>query len=126
MEFDSSIFKPYDIRGNISDQITPDIAYRIGNALVAFLEPTTIVVGCGVGRSVVELKDAVVGGIIDAGYRGEIHILLWNLSQEPIQLRRGERIAQLLILPVATPSVREVTTLDQTQRGVKGFGSTGK
>jgi len=67
MEFDTSIFKPYDIRGNVSDQITPDIAYRIGNALVVFLKPTTIAVGCGVGRSIGELRDAIVGGIIDAG-----------------------------------------------------------
>ncbi len=66
------------------------------------------------------------GGIIDAGYRGEIHILLWNLSADPIQLHRGERIAQLLIFPVATPAVVEVTSLDETQRGLKGFGSSGK
>lgn len=66
------------------------------------------------------------GGVIDAGYRGEIHIVLWNISTEQIQVRRGERIAQLLILPVATPAVREVNTLDETARGAKGFGSTGK
>jgi dUTP pyrophosphatase len=66
------------------------------------------------------------GGIIDAGYRGEIMICLWNISGEPIQLKRGERIAQLLILPIATPAVVEVAKLDDTQRGVGGFGSTGK
>lgn len=66
------------------------------------------------------------GGIIDAGYRGEIHIVLWNISQEPVQLKRGERIAQLLIIPVATPAVQEVDTLDETLRGTKGFGSSGK
>jgi dUTP pyrophosphatase len=66
------------------------------------------------------------GGVIDAGYRGEIHIVLWNISQDPIQLKQGERIAQLLILPIATPSVQEVKTLDETSRGVRGFGSSGK
>jgi dUTP pyrophosphatase len=66
------------------------------------------------------------GGIIDAGYRGEIMICLWNISGEPIQLKRGERIAQLLILPIATPAVVEVAKLDDTQRGAGGFGSTGK
>ena len=66
------------------------------------------------------------GGVIDAGYRGEIHILLWNISNEPIQLRSGERIAQLLILPIATPAVQEVSVLDETHRGLNGFGSTGK
>jgi dUTP pyrophosphatase len=66
------------------------------------------------------------GGIIDAGYRGEIHIVFWNISKDPVQLKRGERIAQLLILPMATPQVVEVTHLDETQRGQKGFGSTGR
>jgi len=66
------------------------------------------------------------GGIIDAGYRGEIQVVLWNLSSEEIRINKGERIAQLLILPIATPAVSEVLALDQTQRGDKGFGSTGK
>ena len=66
------------------------------------------------------------GGIIDAGYRGEIHIVLWNISREPVQLKAGERIAQLLILPIATPAVVEVASLDETARGAKGFGSSGK
>lgn len=66
------------------------------------------------------------GGVIDAGYRGEIHICLWNISGEAIQLKKGERIAQLLIIPIATPAVREVQSLDETQRGTRGFGSTGK
>jgi dUTP pyrophosphatase len=66
------------------------------------------------------------GGVIDAGYRGEIHIVLWNISGTEIRLNRGERIAQLLILPIATPAVREVRELDQTARGTKGFGSSGK
>jgi dUTP pyrophosphatase len=66
------------------------------------------------------------GGIIDAGYRGEVHIVLWNLSNEKISLQRGDRIAQLLIIPVATPAVREVSSLDETARGKKGFGSSGR
>ena len=65
------------------------------------------------------------GGVIDAGYRGEIQIVLWNISPVPVQLKRGERIAQLLILPIATPAVVEVSTLDETERGLGGFGSTG-
>lgn len=66
------------------------------------------------------------GGVIDAGYRGEIQIVLWNLTSEAIHLKKGERIAQLLIYPIATPAVREVTQLDATSRGERGFGSTGK
>ncbi len=67
----------------------------------------------------------VAGGIIDAGYRGEIKIIIRNLTNEEIKLSKGERIAQLLLIPIATPSVLEVKDLDQTVRGSGGFGSTG-
>lgn len=66
------------------------------------------------------------GGVIDAGYRGELKVLLWNLSGQPQTLARGERVGQLLILPMAAPSVREAESLDQTARGANGFGSTGQ
>lgn len=67
------------------------------------------------------------GGVIDAGYRGELHIVLWNISNEPVSLKAGERIAQLLIFPIATPAVKEVKEFDhETARGTKGFGSSGK
>ena len=66
-----------------------------------------------------------LGGIIDAGYRGEIQVLIRNLSTEACLLRAGDRIAQMLILPIATPQVQEVSELDDTTRGTGGFGSTG-
>ncbi len=65
------------------------------------------------------------GGIIDAGYRGEIKVIVRNLTVEEMRFQKGERIAQLLILPIATPKVEEVNDLDQTKRGSGGFGSTG-
>jgi dUTP pyrophosphatase len=68
----------------------------------------------------------VAGGVIDAGYRGEIHIVLWNLSASEVRIARGERIAQILIVAIATPAVREVAKLDDTARGGKGFGSSGR
>lgn len=70
------------------------------------------------------LKSA--GGIVDSGYRGEVHIILWNISNDAIQIKRGERIAQLMIVPIRTPKVKEVTRLNETARGSKGFGSSGK
>jgi dUTP pyrophosphatase len=66
------------------------------------------------------------GGIIDAGYRGEIQVVLWNLSREEALVKKGERLAQMLILPIATPAVLEVKELGQTSRGEGGFGSTGR
>ena len=66
------------------------------------------------------------GGIIDAGYRGEIHIVLRNLTAEPVRLEAGDRVAQLLILPVALPVIQEVAELSETSRASGGFGSTGR
>jgi len=53
-------------------------------------------------------------------------VLAWNLSNGPIALKRGDRIAQLLIVPIATPAPVETDDLGETKRGVGGFGSTGR
>ena len=65
-------------------------------------------------------------GTIDAGYRGELKVLLINLGQDAVEIRHGQRIAQLLLLPVALVDVREVDRMDTTARGSGGFGSTGR
>ena len=65
-------------------------------------------------------------GTIDSDYRGEVGVILVNLGQEPFVIRRGERIAQMVIAPVAKVAVFEVPDLDETERGTGGFGSTGR
>ncbi len=65
-------------------------------------------------------------GTIDADYRGEVKVILINHGQEPFVVRRGERIAQLVIAPVVQASWTEVESLDETARGAGGFGSTGR
>jgi dUTP pyrophosphatase len=64
-------------------------------------------------------------GTIDADYRGEVKVLLINLGQAAFEIRRGERIAQMVIAPVTRGRWREVAELDETGRGAGGFGSTG-
>ena len=64
-------------------------------------------------------------GTIDADYRGEIQVLLVNLGAESVSITRGMRIAQLVIAPVSHAQLREVASLDETPRGMGGFGSTG-
>ncbi|MBI2714075.1 MAG: dUTP diphosphatase [Rhizobiales bacterium] len=64
-------------------------------------------------------------GTIDADYRGEIQVLLVNLGGESASIARGMRIAQLVIAPVIHAQLREVASLDETSRGIGGFGSTG-
>ena len=67
-----------------------------------------------------------VGGVIDAGYRGQVHIVLFNISSTPVSIQAGDRIAQLMILPMIAPMPLEVQELDETSRGDKGFGSSGR
>jgi dUTP diphosphatase len=66
------------------------------------------------------------GGVIDAGYRGELGVVVWNLSREPQPVKKGERAAQMLIIPIATPAPVERDDLGDTLRGAGGFGSTGR
>ncbi|MGE3303592.1 MAG: dUTP diphosphatase [Hyphomonadaceae bacterium] len=65
-------------------------------------------------------------GTIDADYRGELKVILINHGQEPFVIRRGERIAQLVVAPVTRAEWVEVDALDETARGDGGFGSTGR
>ena len=65
-------------------------------------------------------------GTIDADYRGEVKVILANLGSEPVAIRRGERIAQLVPAPVQRARFEEMAELDQTARGQGGFGSTGR
>jgi dUTP pyrophosphatase len=65
-------------------------------------------------------------GTIDADYRGEVKVILVNLGDEPFAIRRGDRIAQLVVAPVAAAEFEEMETLDETVRGGQGFGSTGR
>lgn len=64
-------------------------------------------------------------GTVDADYRGEVKVLMINLGQEPFTVKRGERIAQMVVAPVTQIAWQPVEDLDETARGVGGFGSTG-
>ena len=65
-------------------------------------------------------------GVIDSDYRGEIGVGLVNLGDSPYTVRPGDRIAQLMVVPVVQPTVTVAEDLDETDRGAGGFGSTGR
>ena len=65
-------------------------------------------------------------GTIDADYRGEVQVLLVNLGREPYTVRRGDRIAQLVLSPVVRASIETAAELTETARGAGGFGHTGR
>ncbi len=66
-----------------------------------------------------------LAGVIDAGYRGEVQVVLINLGAAPFAVRKGAKIAQLLVQPITAVAVVEADRLDDTSRGQGGFGSTG-
>ncbi|TNE37957.1 MAG: dUTP diphosphatase [Alphaproteobacteria bacterium] len=80
-------------------------------------------------RSGLALKNGITlpnsPGTVDADYRGEVGIILLNAGTEPFTIRRGDRIAQMVIAPVTKGEWVEMESLDQTARGEGGFGSTG-
>ena len=81
-------------------------------------------------RSGLALKNSIgclnSPGTIDAGYRGEVGVILFNFGKEDFIIRRGDRIAQMVFAKLPETELVEVTTLSSTDRGIGGFGSTGK
>lgn len=78
--------------------------------------------GLGVKHGIVPANGI---GVIDSDYRGEVHVCLRNNGNEPFTVARGDRIAQLIFLPILTADFEVVEELEQTDRGAGGFGSTG-
>ncbi|AWM78649.1 dUTP diphosphatase [Phenylobacterium parvum] len=107
------------LRPGARTAVPTGLAFALPNGFEAQVRP----------RSGLALKSGVTvanaPGTIDADYRGELKVLLVNLGEEDFVIRRGDRIAQLVIAPVVQAAWREVDALDATDRGAGGFGSTG-
>ena len=77
-------------------------------------------------KSGISLKGVhLLAGVVDAGYRGEVRVVMANVGREPFIVKAGMKIAQMLIQPVEAPTIVEADDLDDTSRGEGGFGSTG-
>lgn len=104
-----------------------------GRALVptgiAVALPSAESVGLVFARSGLAVKKGLAlsngVGVIDSDYTGEIRVGLVNLGADSYTIQPGERIAQLVVMPVCLPELREVSDLEETERGRGGFGSTG-
>lgn len=78
-------------------------------------------------KSGLNVKHGILGeGVIDAGYTGSVRVKLYNHSGERYYIQRGDKITQLVILPVILPDLEQVEMLEDTDRGANGFGSTGR
>lgn len=97
---------------------------------VAIALPDEYTVGLIFARSGLGVKHGIAPanavGVIDSDYRGEIMVGLCNSGSEPYVLSPGERFAQLVIMPVCNAELKETENLGETERGISGFGSTGK
>ena len=118
-----------DVRANIP---APIVLKPLGRAIV----PTGLFIEIPVGyevqvrpRSGLAAKKGITvlnaPGTIDAGYRGEIGVVLANFGQEPFSVRKGDRIAQMVVAPVTAVEIAETDSIEETDRGDGGFGSTG-
>lgn len=109
-------------------RIGPGQRVSVGTGLAVAVPPG--LVGLVTPRSGLALKHGIslvnAPGVIDSGYRGELRVLLLNTDQaSEFKLAKGDRIAQLLLLPIASATPLEADSLDETARGVGGFGSSG-
>ena len=117
----AAIDEPITLEGGATAVIPTGIAIALPSAEYgAFVFPRSgIAVKHGIG-----LLNSV--GVIDSDYRGEIMVGVINQIGTPYTIQPGERIAQMVIMPVSMMPVEEVSNLDETERGAGGFGSTGK
>ena len=114
-----------DICSNENVTVLPHDSKLISTGL--YLEVPAFYVGLVWPRSGLSVKNKVeVGaGCIDAGYRGEVKIHLYNFSDINFEVKRGDRIAQLLTIPINVSNYTQVDKLSETERGISGFGSSG-
>ena len=106
------------IKANSSAIIDTGVHIAIPEGYFGKLESKS---GLNVNHNVVCL-----GGVIDCGYTGSIKVKLYNLGDEPMTFKRGNKIVQMIIQPCSLTELCVVDTLDDTERGDNGFGSTGE
>lgn len=118
-----------------------DLSAYTGKSIVTIPPSTTKLIPTGIGmrapkghlllicsRSGLGLKSIFVSnapGVVDPDYTGEMKVLLYNGSSQPYYVRNGDRVAQVLLVPFANVPLREVATMPVTERGDRGFGSSG-
>lgn len=116
--YDLHAMERYELAPHEREMFRTGIAIAIPDGYVGYIKPRS---GLAARRGL-----DVLGGVIDSGYRGEIGVILYNTDpQDTITVNPGDRIAQLVIQPVASVTFIERTELEESHRGHNGFGSTG-
>ena len=115
----------YDLRSPVKGRLYAGEAVVIDTGV--HVEIPQGYVGMLKSKSGLNVKHDIVGeGVIDSGYTGSIRVKLYNHGSESYMIETGDKISQLVILPIITPELELVTELEETDRGNNGFGSTGR
>jgi dUTP pyrophosphatase len=113
-----------DLYASVDHTLPPGSVFAVPTGIKMAIPPGFV--GLVWDKSGLSLKGVHrLAGVVDAGYRGEVQVVLINLGWEPFEVKAGMKIAQMLVQPVVEASVREADELDDTSRGAGGFGSTG-
>ena len=114
-----------DLYSPVDAWLMPQASAVIDTGVHVELPPGSV--GFLKSKSGLNVKHGILGeGLIDAGYTGSIRVKLYNHSEEGYYIQRGDKITQLVILPVILPDLEQVDSLEDTERGCGGFGSTGR
>ena len=115
----------YDLRSPIRAYVSPYSSAVIDTGV--HIEIPEGYVGMLKSKSGLNVKhDITSEGVIDSGYTGSICVKLYNHGQNAYEVNKGDKISQLVIMPIFTPALEIVSHLDSTERGDGGFGSTGR
>lgn len=117
---DLGAFEPLCIQPGERFLVSTGIAIRLPDGMEGQIRPRS---GLALKQGVTVLNSP---GTIDSDYRGSIGVILFNAGSKRLDIRHGDRIAQLVVTPVLQVALREVMQLDDTARGTGGFGSTGR
>ncbi len=110
------LYNEYNPKAVLATKVKTGIALKIPNGMVGLIKDRS-----SMGSKLL----TVLGGVIDSGYRGDVTVCLANLSFHDYQIKVGDKVAQIVITNYYADEVKEVDELDITERGEKGFGSTG-
>ena len=114
-----------DLRTPISTVVEPHCGVVIDTGVHVELPQGTV--GMIKSKSGLNCKKGIISeGVIDVGYTGSIRVRLYNTSNQPVSFEAGDKVSQLVILPMLTPQIEVVEELEDTERGDNGFGSSGR
>lgn len=115
----------YDLRSTVTCVVRAHSSVVIDTGVHVEIPPCFV--GFLKSKSGLNVKHDLVGeGVIDSGFTGSIRVKLYNLGRNDYAIEAGDKISQLVILPIVTPELELVGSLDETERGSNGFGSSGR